>query len=156
MAESVHSAQGQLLIPLITNQSCGAEGISAGMVVMPPCRSSKAHLHHHSEIIVICIEGCAATLVGPEMKPILHGPGEFIYIPEGMVHAAVNLSSENRLIAIEVRTDPQFNEDVVLAPELDAEVEKIAAELRNRFANGTLQFPVRWKEKNFGPFRFIE
>ena len=97
---------------------------------MPPAAASRAHYHAYSEIVVVCVTGHAATLTGPELTPHFHGPGEFMYIPEGVVHVAVNLSDTGHLIAIEMRTDPEFNDDVVLTPEYDTLVPGLAAGLR--------------------------
>ncbi|WP_433760296.1 cupin domain-containing protein [Nocardia sp. CA-135398] len=129
MAEKI-GRQGQHLVPCVTRETSGSHGISAGMVNMAPGKASRAHYHAHSEIIVICLQGTAATLIGPELTPHLHGPGEFIYIPEGVVHVAVNLSETEELVAVEMRTDPMFNEDVVLTPEFDGRVAEVVARVR--------------------------
>lgn len=144
-APSVAGPQGQRLIPLITHASVGAEHISAGLVVMPPAKNSKPHFHRSNEMLVIVIEGWAATLMGPDMEPYYHGPGEFLYIPEGVIHTAVNLSTTDRLIAVEVRTDPHFNDDVILMPELEPAATLRAQDLHRQFAAGTLATPARWQ-----------
>jgi uncharacterized RmlC-like cupin family protein len=123
--------QAQRLVPCITSKVCGSTGISAGMVRMPPGAVSKAHYHAHAEIIVMCLRGRAATLIGPQLTPYLHGPGEFIYVPEGVVHVAVNLSDTDEVHAVEMRTDPEFNDDVVLTPTYDSPVPELAAFLRH-------------------------
>lgn len=128
---AVMGPQNQRLIPCITSEMCGTTGISAGMVRMPPGGASKAHYHAGSEIIVMCLRGHAATLIGPQLTPYFHGPGEFIYIPEGIVHVAVNLSDTEELHAVEMRTDPGFNDDVVLTPAYDEPVPELAALLRH-------------------------
>lgn len=127
---AVIGRQGQNLIPCITRSTCGATNISAGLVNMPPGRSSKAHYHSHSEIVVVCLEGYAATLIGPDLVPHFHGPGEFMFIPEGVIHVAVNLSGTENLIAVEMRTDPEFDDDVVLTPEYEGRAQALAAGLR--------------------------
>ncbi|MBX4899684.1 cupin domain-containing protein [Rhizobium sp. NLR15a] len=109
------------------------------MVFMPPGRIARPHFHARSDIIVMVLEGFAASLIGPDLKPVFHGPGEFIYIPEGVVHVAVNLSTQNRLIAVEARTDPKFNEDVVLSSEYDERASEIVADLHRMFASGELE-----------------
>ena len=131
--------QNQRLTPCITSKVCGTTGISAGMVRMPPGAASKAHFHAHSEIVVMCLRGRAATLIGPQLTPYLHGPGEFIYIPEGIVHVAVNLSDTEELRAVEMRTDPGFNDDVVLTPSYDELVPELAALLRHTQASSWSQ-----------------
>ncbi|WP_084497338.1 cupin domain-containing protein [Nocardia amamiensis] len=122
--------QRQRLVPCVTTETCGATGISAGMVNMAPAAVSRAHYHAHSEIVVVCLRGSAVTLVGPDLTPYFHGPGEFIYIPDGVVHVAVNLADADDLVALEMRTDPLFNDDVVLTPEYDARVPEVVARLR--------------------------
>ncbi|MGI8312195.1 cupin domain-containing protein [Saccharopolyspora hattusasensis] len=131
MVSPVVGPQGQELYSCVTAANSGATGISAGMVVMPPGGISRPHLHAHSEIIVCCVAGAAVTLVGPELRPVPHAAGEFIHIPAGVVHVAVNLSSAATLVAIEMRTDPMFNEDVVVLPDL-AEAAAAAANLARR------------------------
>jgi uncharacterized RmlC-like cupin family protein len=111
--------QGQRLVPCVTRGVCGTEGISAGMVYMPPGARSKAHYHARSEIVVACVSGRAVTLAGPELTPHEHGPGDFLYVPENVVHIAVNPSATEPLVAVEMRTDPEFDDDVVLTPEYE-------------------------------------
>lgn len=101
---------------------------------MPPNTSSKAHYHREADIVVMCVQGWAATLVGPDLEARIHGPGEFIFVPAGVLHMAVNLSTVEVLVAVEARTDPHFNEDVVVCTELQSEAEEVAAALRGRFA----------------------
>lgn len=103
---------------------------------MPPGKASKAHYHAHSEIVVVCLRGTAATLIGPQLTPHIHGPGEFIFIPEGVVHVAVNLSDTEELVAVEMRTDPNFDDDVVLTPEYEPAVPDMVRRLRSQYSNG--------------------
>lgn len=154
--KSIFGPQGQRLIPTITQALCGTTGISACTVYMPPGRFARPHLHEKSEIIVIVVEGYAASLVGPQLKPVLHGPGEFIFIPDGIVHVAVNLSTKYRLIAFETRTDPQFNEDVIIKPEYDKKTYKIVAKMQKQFNKKTLPIPQHWKIKDGEPFLFAD
>ncbi len=151
-SEGIVGAQGQHLIPTITQDMCGSTGLSACMVSMPAGTKSQPHVHPNTEIIVVCIEGYAATLIGAELEPVLHGPGEFIYIPEGVMHVAVNLSPTVRAVAMEVRTDPHLNVDVVLTPEHERSAEEVAARLRSRFAAGDLEMPAHWTPHEQGPF----
>jgi len=155
-SEAIFGPQGQRLIPTITQEMCGSTGLSACMVFMPPGRIARPHLHAKNDIIVVVIEGYAASLIGPELTPVFHGPGEFIFIPEGVMHVAVNLSTTQRLIAIEVRTDPKFNEDVVLTPEYDEKTAKVVAELQEGYAAGELEIPKHWNTKDTGPFKFAD
>lgn len=155
-AAPILGSQGQKLIPTITQENCGSDALSACTVVMPPGKTSKAHLHEDNDIIVIVVEGHAATLIGEAMEPAYHGQGEFIFIPAGVPHAAVNLSAKDRLVAFEVRTDPHFNEDVVLLPHLEDKLAKTTAYLQKMFPTGKLDTPKHWDIKDVGPFKFPE
>lgn len=154
--KSVYGPQGQRLIPMITQELCGTTGLSACMVFMPPGRIARPHYHAKTDLIVVVIEGYAASLAGPDLEPVYHGPGEFIFIPEGVVHAAVNLSTAHRLIAIEMRTDPLFNDDVIPAPEYDARTREIVERLQQQYAAGTLNLPEHWNTEDTGPFKFAD
>ncbi len=155
-SQSLLGPQGQRLIPTITQEKCGSDALSACTVVMPPGRASKVHLHEKNDIIVIVVEGHAATLIGDDMEPVYHGQGEFIYVPAGVTHAAVNLSPKNRLVAFEVRTDPHFNEDVVLLPHLEDKLAEKVAYLHKHFHAGKLPVPKHWNIADVGPFKFDE
>ena len=102
------------------------------------------------------LEGYAASLIGPNFVPVFHGPGESIFIPEGIMHVAVNLSTTNRLIALEVRTDPTLNDDVVPLPEYEEKASKMVIQLQERYAAGALDVPDGWDSSNVDPFRFAD
>jgi uncharacterized RmlC-like cupin family protein len=150
--EPLDGAQGQFLTPTVVQAMNGSTGISACEVVMDPGKVARMHLHERNEIIVVVVEGFAATLTGPEMTPNLHGPGDFLYVPDGVIHTAVNLSPDHRLVAWEFRTDPHLNEDVVLTPELTERMMTAARELQQSFAAGTLEVPGHWDRTNFSPY----
>jgi len=48
-------------------------------------------------------------------------PGDFLYIPAGLPHVAVN-RSQTPAFVVEARTDPNEQESVVLRPDLDSRV----------------------------------
>jgi uncharacterized RmlC-like cupin family protein len=113
------------------------------MVNMPPGRRAKAHYHAHSEIIVYCLQGHFAVLIGPEMTPHFQSAGEFIYIPEGIIHSAVNPSESESAKGIEIRTDPLFNEDVILTPEHEYGIDNIVARIRKDFSRVPVAGSIR-------------
>lgn len=155
-SKTIFGAQGQRLIPMITNDMCGTTGLSSCMVYMPPGRIARPHLHAENDIIVTVLEGYAVSLIGSDLESVFHGPGESIFIPRGIMHVAVNLSTTNRLIAHEVRTDPTLNDDVVLLPEYEEKAATAVAELHKKYAAGTLDVPSHWDTSDTGPFRFAD
>lgn len=132
-ATQANSPQGQMLTPLLHRGTAPVSGISAGSVVMPAGHWSRAHVHDRSEITVVVLEGWAVTLCGVDMEPFVHGPGSVIWVPAGVPHAAVNLSEDHRVVALEHRTDPEFNADVRLLSELDALVARRVPEVRAEY-----------------------
>jgi uncharacterized RmlC-like cupin family protein len=154
--EAIRSPQGQQLFACLTNDMCGAEQISAGVVVMPAGRMSRPHLHQRSEIIVVCIQGWAATLVGPGLRPVFHGPGEFIFVPEQVLHVALNLSTTQPLIAVEARGDRHFNDDVVVFPELEDEAARAVDRLRDDLATGRITPPSHWVDHDVDLYRYAD
>lgn len=131
-------AHKQRLSHVLAQDTAGCAAISAGLIVMSPKKMAKAHLHKNNEIILIVLEGWGAALVGPKLEPIFHGPGDFFYIPAGVEHLGVNLSGSQRLVLAEIRTDPKFNEDLVLLPELEDLAQKIAKDLWKKFEKGKI------------------
>lgn len=132
VASEAVGPQGQALTPLVTAATAGVTALSGGVVRMPPGGVSRAHSHRHAEIIVAVLSGTAATVVWEDGQPrsLPHGVAEMCYVPAGVPHCAVNLSDTQPVIALEFRTDPEFNADVVLLPELEGQVAAVAAELR--------------------------
>lgn len=131
-ASAVLGAQKQMLTPVITASSAGARALSGGVVRMPPGRVSRVHRHERSEIIVAVLSGHAATVVWEhDLTPrvLYHRSGEMCYVAEGVPHCAVNLSLHSELVALEFRTDPDFNDDVVLLPELESDAASVIAGL---------------------------
>src|SRR5262245_45178597 len=94
------SPQAQLLRPLVHRGVAPVGDISLGDVTMPGGGISEPHVHEHSEIIVLVLEGYAATLWGEDMEPAVHGPGDPIWVPAGVPHVAVNLSLHHHVVAI--------------------------------------------------------
>jgi len=128
----VAGPQGQALIPLITAATAGASSLSGGVVWMPPGGASRAHSHDCSEIIVAVLVGSAATVVWENGRPrqLLHGVGDMCYVPPGVPHCAVNVSLWHPVVALEFRTDPEFNTDVILLPELESELATLVIKLQ--------------------------
>jgi uncharacterized RmlC-like cupin family protein len=57
---------------------------------------------------------------GPPAPGLAH-PGDYLYIPAGVAHVAVNRTAMPAVF-VGARTDPNEQESVVLRPDLDARV----------------------------------
>ena len=143
------------LIAGVTNLTHGATDMAAVLAVVPPGAPTKLHMHPTSETILFMLEGWGATLVGPELKPIFHGPGDFVYIPAGTMHIGFNLSKTHRAVLTETRSHRHFNHDVELLPEHEAKALVIIHDLQDQFEAGTLGLPDGWRELLGRPYEFI-
>ena len=149
----VQQAPQQRLIRGVATDLCQSEAISGALAVVPPLMSTKFHLHPDIETILFIIEGFGVTLVGPEMEVVLHGPGEFVYIPKNTLHLGANLSDKERIVILEMRTDPNFD-GVELHPEFEEAAAKTLKDLQEKFAAGTLELPAHFADRDFSPYRF--
>lgn len=105
--------QRQTLLPAIAT---GRHNISAGWVVMPAGHMAAPHVHAEHDIVVAVLAGHVVSLLGEHLTPEWHAPGDMIHIPAGILHAGVNLSTTQRVVLMECRTDPWFNRDVLRVP----------------------------------------
>lgn len=144
--DPVVGPQGQRLTATITKDICGSSQLAAGLVYMPPGVSAKAHVHNKYEMVVFVLEGFAVSLIGDDLEPAVQGPGEFLFIPAGVPHLAVNLSMDRPVVGIEVRADPAFNDDVELLPHLEEKAAAIIEQVRAKHAAGEL--PKGWQSRD--------
>ena len=127
------SRQGQPLTPVITAEVAPTDALSSAEVWMPPRHTSFAHVHHHTGVGVLVLQGKAITLWWDEKGRLHELPqvaGQHLFIPHGVPHAAIN-PHEVPVVAAEFRSNPVFNADNVLLPGLDSEV---AARMRSVLA----------------------
>lgn len=142
--------QRQQLRPMVTARSAGSRALCSGDVVMDPAHYSVAHVHECAEIIVRILDGFAATVTwDPDgtVRLTRHQAGEDVYVPPGVPHAAINLSRSKPVLTWEVRTDPDFNADVVPRPDLDTAIPELAQHVQDehldrvRVAQARGEFP---------------
>jgi uncharacterized RmlC-like cupin family protein len=93
----------------------GARELSLNRVVIPPGKSAKAHRHIGSESAIDIIQGTVLTRYGDKLQwSVVHGPGDFLFIPPGVLHQPTNLSSTQPAVAIVARNNPDEQEHVEL------------------------------------------
>jgi uncharacterized RmlC-like cupin family protein len=104
----------------------GERGLSGNLARLGDASSTwrtKAHLHEHHETAIYLLSGDEVELwTGEQLehREVAH-PGDYLYIPAGVPHVAVN-RSETPAIFVAARTDPNEQESVVLRPDLEAKV----------------------------------
>lgn len=118
------SAQGQPLTPLVTAGTADTVALASAEVWMPPGHAARAHVHHHTDVGVVVLQGQAITLWWDEqgvMHELVQRAGQHLHIPFGVVHAAINPFGQP-VVAAEWRANRVFNADNERLPALDAEV----------------------------------
>ena len=115
--------QGPSYAAGVSAGSVGSRGIWLGMITMSPGSRTRAHLHDGHETAIYVMSGEVDLWSGEDLS--LHEiarAGDYLYIPAGVSHVAVNRSQTEPVIAVGARTDPNEQESVVLQPELETRV----------------------------------
>ncbi|ARO28468.1 cupin 2 domain-containing protein [Rhizobium sp. NXC14] len=113
--------QGSVYRSGVSAESAGSTMLWLGTISLPAGRRTGAHRHEGHETALLMIAGreieiwSGAALERCETVR----PGDYLFIPAGVPHVAVNRSSEDAEF-LGARNDPAANESVVLMPELDA------------------------------------
>lgn len=71
-----------------TPKLTGSDAFSAGVVVLEPGKGHERHTHPDSEEILYVLSGEGTQTVADEEREV--GPGEMVFIPEGVEHSTVN------------------------------------------------------------------
>ncbi|THG81913.1 cupin domain-containing protein [Pseudomonas sp. A-1] len=91
----------------ISGQTVGAQGLSMHLVVIPPGGRAEPHLHLGYETGIYVLEGRVLTRWGAALEnEIVSEAGEFLFIPPGVPHEAINLSTSEPARAVVARNDP--------------------------------------------------
>jgi uncharacterized RmlC-like cupin family protein len=97
----------------ISGKTAGATGISMNVVIIPPSAKAEPHFHNGFETAIYLLKGNVQTFYGRNLsKSVINQQGDFIFIPEGVPHQPVNLSSTEEAIALVSRNDPNEQESV--------------------------------------------
>jgi uncharacterized RmlC-like cupin family protein len=97
----------------ISGKTAGATGISMNVVIIPPSAKAEPHFHNGYETAIYLLKGNVQTFYGKNLsKSVINQQGDFIFIPDGVPHQPVNLSSTEEAIALVSRNDPNEQESV--------------------------------------------
>ncbi len=123
-AEPYTSAQGTVYAPGISAETVGTASLFLGMVTLPPGERTKAHVHDRHESAFYMLSGEQVELwTGRQLEHCaVARPGDYLFIPAGMPHVAVNRSASQPAVFIGTRNEATAQESVVMRPELDAVV----------------------------------
>jgi len=94
---------GMTRIAGVAASICGASGIWMGEVISEPGYTSAAHHHGDVESAIYIISGRLTMRWGDGLRQSAEaGPGDFIYVPAGVVHQEVNAGDE-RVVSLVAR-----------------------------------------------------
>lgn len=90
----------------ISGKTVGARGLAMHIVVIPPGARAEPHLHVGYETGIYVLEGRVLTRWGENLEhEVVSEPGEFLFVPPGVPHEAVNLSATEPARAVVARND---------------------------------------------------
>lgn len=91
----------------ISGQTVGAQGLSMHLVVIPPGARAEPHRHVGYETGIYVLEGKVLTRWGPALEhETVSEPGDFLFVPPGVPHEAINLSATEPARAVVARNHP--------------------------------------------------
>jgi uncharacterized RmlC-like cupin family protein len=98
----------------VSGSTVGATGLSMHLVVIPPGARAEPHIHLGYETGIYVIQGRVETRYGEGLaQSIVSEPGDFLFVPPGVPHEAINLSATEPARAIVARNDPAEQDKVV-------------------------------------------
>jgi uncharacterized RmlC-like cupin family protein len=97
----------------ISGQTVNSTGLSMHVVVIPPAARAEPHLHVGYETGIYVLEGRVLTRWGAELEhEVISEAGDFLFVPPGVPHEAVNLSDSIPARAVIARNDPAEQDKV--------------------------------------------
>jgi uncharacterized RmlC-like cupin family protein len=97
----------------ISGDTVGARGLSMHLVTIPPGAAAAPHRHVGYETGIYVLEGRVLTRWGEALEhEIVSEAGDFLFVPPGVPHEAVNLSQSEPARAVVARNDPAEQDKV--------------------------------------------
>jgi uncharacterized RmlC-like cupin family protein len=97
----------------ISGSTVGAQGLSMHIVVIPPGARAAPHRHIGYETGIYVLEGRVCTRWGEALEhEVVSEAGDFLFVPPGVPHEALNLSDTEPARAVVARNDPAEQDKV--------------------------------------------
>jgi uncharacterized RmlC-like cupin family protein len=97
----------------ISGKTVDSTGLSMHLVVIPPGARAEPHIHIGYETGIYVLEGRVLTRWGSKLEnEVVSEAGDFLFVPPGVPHEAVNLSSTEAARAVVARNDPAEQDKV--------------------------------------------
>jgi len=101
----------------ISGQTVNATGLSMHLVVIPPGARAEPHIHVGYETGIYVLEGTVCTRWGAALEnEVVSEAGDFLFVPPGIPHEAINLSATEPARAVVARNDPAEQDKVLPFP----------------------------------------
>jgi uncharacterized RmlC-like cupin family protein len=98
----------------VSGETCGSTGLAMHLVVVPPGAAAEPHHHDGHETAIYQLEGTVETRYGARLEQtVVTSAGDFLFIPPGVPHQAVNPSTTEPAVAIIARNAADEQERVV-------------------------------------------
>lgn len=119
-AEAAEGKTGVTYAEGVSAASAGARGLCLQLASLPPGARSRAHQHDDHESAAYVIQGRMKLWFGERLEHhVVAGPGDFVYIPDGVPHLVLNPSDIEPAVAVLARTDPNAQEEITALAHLD-------------------------------------
>ena len=97
----------------ISGRTVNAKALSMHLLVIPPGARAEPHSHVGYETGIYVLEGTVRTRWGRNLEhDVVSRPGEFLFVPPGVPHEAINLSATEPARAVVARNDPEEQDKV--------------------------------------------
>jgi uncharacterized RmlC-like cupin family protein len=98
----------------VSGSTVGATGLSMHLVVIAPGARAEPHIHLGYETGIYVLQGRVETRFGVGLtESIVSEAGDFLFVPPGVPHEAINLSTTEPARAIVARNDSEEQDKVV-------------------------------------------
>jgi uncharacterized RmlC-like cupin family protein len=123
-SEPYESPQGTVYAPGVSAQAAGSRMLFLGIVTLPAGQRTKAHVHPGHESAFHLLSGENVELWWGDRLENHEAafPGDYLFIPAGMPHVAVNRSASQPAVFVGARNEATAHESMQLRPDLDARV----------------------------------
>jgi uncharacterized RmlC-like cupin family protein len=97
----------------VSGSTVQATGLSMHLVVIPPGARAEPHIHLGYETGIYVLQGRVETRYGEGLgQSVISEAGDFLFVPPGVPHEAINLSDTEPARAIVARNDPAEQDKV--------------------------------------------
>lgn len=115
----VEPPTGAAYFAAISAEATGSKTLWYGLIKVAPGHRTKAHTHPHETGLYV-VKGSLDVFSGREMDDAFTATErDFVLIPAGVPHVAINKSDDAPVFAIVARSDPRHVEPAEMLPALD-------------------------------------